>query len=303
MLIDQINLNLLRIFECVYRARSMTKAAEELHMTQSGVSQSVKHLEDILQVQLFDRVKQRPIPTHHAHFLYKNCTKNLYDIEKALNQLTGKESELKGEVSIGLPLEFGNNLVIPLLAKIGEERPQISFRIKYGHSSEMNKALLDGNLDFAFCDDYTFGREVHIQVARKETLSLCCCPGYAAKIGTPQHTKAFYEQLDYVDYVEDAPMLKMWFRHHLKNVVPDLRIRASLMDVQGMGKMIAAGLGLGILPLHVVDKLGKQGQELYIFEGSGKPLLNSISLAYVEGRTVGPAVAYVRQTLMDALKI
>src|SRR5262245_19844106 len=127
MLIDQLNLNLLRVFECVYRTKGMTKAAEELHMTQSGVSQSIKHLEDILQLQLFDRVKQRPVPTHHAHFLYKNCTQHLYDIERALNQVTGRESEVKGEVSIGLPLEFGNNIVIPLLAKLGQENPGLNF--------------------------------------------------------------------------------------------------------------------------------------------------------------------------------
>ncbi|MCC6137911.1 MAG: LysR family transcriptional regulator, partial [Bdellovibrionaceae bacterium] len=59
MLLDQINMNYLRIFEAVYRTRSMTQAANELHLTQSGISQHIKSLEDTLDLQLFDRIKQK----------------------------------------------------------------------------------------------------------------------------------------------------------------------------------------------------------------------------------------------------
>ena len=73
MLIDKINLNLLRIFEKVYETKSMTRSAQELFMTQSGISQNIKHLEEILNLKLFDRIKQRLIPTEKATILYKNC--------------------------------------------------------------------------------------------------------------------------------------------------------------------------------------------------------------------------------------
>jgi DNA-binding transcriptional LysR family regulator len=42
MIIDHINLNHLRIFQSVYKTQSMTTAAGELHLTQSGVSQHIK---------------------------------------------------------------------------------------------------------------------------------------------------------------------------------------------------------------------------------------------------------------------
>jgi len=63
LLIDQLNLNHLRVFECVYRTGSMTAAAKELHLTQSGVSQHIKSLEDVLNFKLFDRIQQRLVPT------------------------------------------------------------------------------------------------------------------------------------------------------------------------------------------------------------------------------------------------
>ncbi|MEC8625059.1 MAG: LysR family transcriptional regulator, partial [Bdellovibrionota bacterium] len=104
MLIDKINLNLLRIFEKVYETKSMTRASQELFMTQSGVSQNIKHLEEILELKLFDRVKQRLLPTEKASILYENCKKNLRGIEQTLLRVTEKEEELMGSVSIGLPI-------------------------------------------------------------------------------------------------------------------------------------------------------------------------------------------------------
>ena len=44
-LLDTLNLNYLRIFMAVYRTGSMTQAARELHLTQSGISQQIKSLD------------------------------------------------------------------------------------------------------------------------------------------------------------------------------------------------------------------------------------------------------------------
>ena len=77
--------------------------------------------------------------------------------------------------------------------------------------------------------------------------------------------------LQYVDYVKGAPVLKLWFEHHLKsNFSPN--IRASLMDVQGMTKIISTGLGAGILPLHVIKRINETSNTLTIFKGSNNPL-------------------------------
>ncbi|MEZ4749065.1 MAG: LysR family transcriptional regulator [Bdellovibrionota bacterium] len=72
----------------------MTHAAKELHLTQSGVSQHVKSLEDVLNQRLFDRVHQRLVPTAAAKTLYEGCARGMYELERAFWQLSG--TELKG---------------------------------------------------------------------------------------------------------------------------------------------------------------------------------------------------------------
>ena len=303
MIIDTINLNLLRVFESVYRCKSMTKAASELFMTQSGVSQNIKSLEDLLDIKLFDRIKQRPVPTDKAKELYQCCLKNLYEIESTLSALTGSEGQLTGDIRVGLPLEFGNNKVIPLIAKFGKNNSEVNFHIKYGHAVEMNQLLVKGDLDFAFIDDYSVDRQIKVEKVVDEMLVLCCSQDYFKNIGPEEkNSSKYYCELDYVDYVEGAPVLKLWFRHHLKSV-PTIKFRANLMDVQGIGRIICEGLGAGILPLHVVKRLKSEGNVFHIFKGSGKPFLNRISIAHLEGRSFGQAVQSLKQYLLDNISL
>ena len=303
MLIDNINLNLLRIFEVVYRTKSMTTASQELFMTQSGVSQNIRKLEDLLQVKLFDRIKQRPIPTKEAKQLYQVCSKGLMDIENSLLEITGKEKELSGSVTIGIPIEFGNNLVLPKLADIGKKHPQIVFNLVYGHAASMNDLLLKGELDFAIVDDFKFDPQIKTKKIHDEILLLCALDEYVKSKGPVRMNAAYFEKLDYVDYMSDAIILKSWFKHHLKLSHPNLNIRAALMDVTGMGQLIKNGLGAGIIPQHVQKKLKRRGHKIYVFKGSGKPLENPISIAWVENRTQGAAVMEVFDSLVDSFSV
>jgi len=303
MLIDNINLNLLRIFEVVYRTKSMTTAAQELFMTQSGVSQNIRKLEDLLQLKLFDRIKQRPVPTKAAKRLYEVCSKGLMDIENTLLEITGKEKELSGVVTIGIPIEFGNNLVLPKLAILGKKHPQIVFNLVYGHAASMNDLLLKGELDFAIVDDFKFDPQIKTKKIHDETLLLCAQADFVKSYGPVKMTPAYFEKLDYVDYMTDALILKSWFKHHLKLSHPNLNIRAALMDVTGMGQMIKNGLGAGIIPQHVQKKLKRRGHNIYVYKGSGKPLHNPISIAWVENRTQGLAVSEVFDSMVKSFSV
>lgn len=301
MLIDNINLNLLRVFDAVCRTRSMTKAAEQLHMTQSGVSQNIKTLEEVLQVKLFDRVKQKPVPTQNALELYAFSSGALVSLEKVFNQISTQEMLLRGTVKLGLPIEFGNNVVLPLLAKWAKQHPQVDFQIQYDLAPRMNNALLNGDLDFAIVDEFRFDPQVESTPVAYETLTLCASRDYMKGREMQKNDKRFFESLDYIDYTEEAPILDQWFKHHYHFGYFRPNMRASLMDVQGMAKMISEGMGAGILPLHVIKKNKRQRELLYLFEGSGKPLLNHLSLVSLKKRTHSLVVLETLQFLKKEL--
>lgn len=302
MFLDNINLNLLRIFEAVCRTGSMTKAAHEIHLTQSGVSQNIKNLEDFLGLALFDRVKGKTIPTPKGHELFLIVKKQLGELENTLAHLLDEDFVLKGEIHLGIPIEYGNSFVLPLAAQFSQIHPKVSFKFFYGHASQMNHMILKGELDFAIVDSFHLDNQIETFEVGYEVHTLCGSKKYLDKFGVPSVTKEFLSRLDYVTYLEGAPVLTGWFQHHLKKCYFEGRVKATLMDVQGVAQLVAHGLGVGVLPKHVVDKRLKAGSDLYVFGQEMKPLYNRLSLASLKGRTLSFQVKAFVEHLQSNLK-
>jgi DNA-binding transcriptional LysR family regulator len=302
MIVDQLNLNQLRIFECVYRTRSMTAASQELHLTQSGVSQHIKALEDMLGVPLFDRVKQRLIPTGMGTTLYRSASQGLLEIEQALIEIKGGEKQLAGLVSIGMPTEFGNNVIIPLLARFGQKYPRIRLKVILDFAPVMNEALLTGEVDFAFVDDFAMDRAIEREKVYDETIELCILEDLLKRNKTPRSSKKIFDTLEYIDYGEGEPVLRMWFHHHLGKRNQNLDVRATVKDVHSVARFIVNGMGAGPLPGHLISKLETEGYKLFCFKGCGKPLVNEISVAHVPTRSHSLASSSALDWLKVALK-
>ncbi|MCC7439997.1 MAG: LysR family transcriptional regulator [Bdellovibrionales bacterium] len=301
-MIDKLNLNHLRVFEAVYRSKSMTEAARELHLTQSGVSQHMKTLEGALDLTLFDRINQRLVPTSAAALLFEECSQGLQRIEHALWRLKGADKELSGTVSVGMPNEFGMNVVMPIVAAFGRKHPRVQVRFTLDFASVMNDRLISGDLDFAFVDEYGMDRRVATESVYDETVSLCGSPAYIGEHQPAKHQRKYYESLDYIEYQSGEPVLRLWFAHHLGDRALSLSVRAQVMEAQGVARLVLAGLGVGVLPGHLLMKLQREGHELAVLKGCGKPLRNSISLAFLKDRTQSPAAAALLQELRQEIR-
>lgn len=298
MYLDQLNLNQLRVFESVCRTRSMTAAAAELHLTQSGISQHIRSLEDKLGIKLFDRINQKIVPTALASNLYEDCSKLIFALEQALLKVKDGGSRMFGSVAIGMPIEFGNNLVVPLLSEFGSNHPEIQYRLQLGFASDMNSLLLAGELDFAFVDEFTMDKRIATERILDETLELCVSGKSAMWESDKKFDQKFFEKLQYVEYQEGQPLLRMWFNHHLKQRNIRLNVRATVMDVQGIARFVVSGFGAGIIPGYLCQKLQKDGHKIHRFKGCGRPLKNAISVAYLRDRTHSVAAS----TLLSFLK-
>jgi DNA-binding transcriptional LysR family regulator len=92
-MIDKIDLNLLKVFATVYRHQSITLAAEEMGMTQPGVSGLLKRLKAQLGSELFIRSGRGIAPTRHAQELIRQIEPALAQINNALENLDGFNTE------------------------------------------------------------------------------------------------------------------------------------------------------------------------------------------------------------------
>src|ERR1022692_4904934 len=91
----------LRMFCVLVRTGSFTQAARELHLTQSGVSYSMKALENDTGCRLLDRLGKRVIPTQAGEQLLQYATRILQEMDTARESLTQLGKWGHGRIRLG----------------------------------------------------------------------------------------------------------------------------------------------------------------------------------------------------------
>ena len=146
-----VNLELYRVFYTVAKCGSLTRAAEELYISQPAVSQAIKQLETQLGGQLFNR-------THKGMELSETGGKQIFPIvEKALklfDQAESKYSELKdtatGIVRICASDTVATHFLLPYIKEYHEKHPNVNLIMQNCTSSETIEMLKNGKGDIGF---------------------------------------------------------------------------------------------------------------------------------------------------------
>jgi DNA-binding transcriptional LysR family regulator len=262
MLIDRINLNHIRIFVSVYENLSMTKAAHGLHMTQSGVSQHIKVLEDHLGVKLFERIKQRLNPTPHASNLYLKCQQGLIQIEEALHHVGHESTMINGVIKIGLlnsmdPMAFMGD-ISPFFLQ--HKHIEGKFFIECG--DEFEEKLMKGQLDLVFTDDHFSSKNFFSIKRGQEKFSLFGHEDYLWPFENRPKNHLYFQQLDYIDQSTNHNDLTLWFKYHLGKMPRGLNIKYWSNDLHFAVEFILNKWGVGILPNDLGEKMIKSGHPL-----------------------------------------
>lgn len=84
----QVDLNLLELFETIYRTRNLTAAGSQLGLTQSAVSRALGRLREMYGDALFVRQQRGVAPTPYADSLAAPITSALETLRATLNRLT-----------------------------------------------------------------------------------------------------------------------------------------------------------------------------------------------------------------------
>ena len=113
--------NALKVFECVARLMSFTKASQELHVTQSAVSRQIKQLEDELGSPLVMR-KHRAIElTERGKDLYEVLRKNYTNLEALVAQW---HTPNKSRIVIKSALSYATRVLLPKVLWLNEKYPE-----------------------------------------------------------------------------------------------------------------------------------------------------------------------------------
>ncbi len=148
-----VDLELYRVFYAVAKHKHMTKASEELHISQPAISQSIKKLEDQLGGTLFLRSNKGMGLTEEGKMFYEYVKGALELINNAENEFTSFKDLSKGEIKIGCSTTLTKLVLMNALKDFHLDYPNININITNDLTSNLINDLKLGKLDFVIFNE------------------------------------------------------------------------------------------------------------------------------------------------------
>ncbi|MDQ0230890.1 LysR family transcriptional regulator [Metabacillus malikii] len=151
-----------RIFHVVSRNKSFSKAAQELFMTQSAVSQAIIKLEKELDIQLFHRTSKGVTLTNEGNLLNEHVSSALGIIDIAEDKILEFKQLKTGELRIGVGDTISRYFLLPYLEDFHFRYPGIKLTILNGTTTEILTFIKSGKADLGICNLPV--KEEHLEV-------------------------------------------------------------------------------------------------------------------------------------------
>lgn len=134
----------------IARCGSLTGAAQSLYVSQPTLTKCVQRIEDSMGISLFSYVGRKMVPTYAGECYLRHAKKLLSEkqlMEQEIQEILLKD---KGLLTVGMP-PFRCSFTLPeVLPEFRKRYPNVKFSIFEADSSELDAALLSGQIDVAF---------------------------------------------------------------------------------------------------------------------------------------------------------
>lgn len=246
--------NLLHTFMIIVQEGSITRAADRLLLRQPTVSNALKRLEDQLGRRLIDRGPGHFEPTEHGAALYRECQEICGTIGRLHQVMEDSESELSGELRV----HMASHVVFPpldeTLAEFHARHPKVTFDIEVATSATVIEAVRAKEATLGICLVSEPDPQLDHRVLFREHFGFFCGPRHRlfgkSGLGIDDLRGEAFVSFK-TDRLTDALRPVAVLRAQLQMYGQVVGTSSNLEEVR---RMIVAGLGIGPLPIHVVER-------------------------------------------------
>ncbi len=159
---------------------NITKAAEELYVSQPTLSIFIKRLEERMGIKLFQYIGKKMIPTPAGELYVKKAKELLIIQDQFFGELTDLVAGYTGRIRIGIHLRRSSFFIPKLLVEFEKKYPNIEVIFIETKSEIMEAKLLDGELDIIFTNKVAAIDKLNIISVYKDKLLLAISPNNPA---------------------------------------------------------------------------------------------------------------------------
>jgi len=231
----------LEVFLAVARSESVSRAAEELGMSQSAVSGALADLEQQFNVQLFDRIGKR-LRSNGLGRSLRPRGEALVEQARELEALLCSPDSL-GPLHIGATLTIGNYVAMPLVARFLNQHPGARIELQIANTAEIARKVQNFEIDVGLVEGELHEKDLQVIPWCEDELVVFCAPGHAF-CRSPALSDAELLKAVWIAR-EPGSGTRQAFEHAMHGILSDLDIRFELPDTEAIKSAVAAGMGVG----------------------------------------------------------
>lgn len=290
----RVNVDELRWFVAVAESQQVTRAAEELHISQPALSRALARTQRELGVELFDRRGRNLALNRYGEVYLAHARRALGELDagrRALVEMAGTE---RGLVALGFAPTLSTWLVPALVSAFRREHPGAEFQLSQDAVKPLVDALHEGGVDVLITprpgDPGLAWRPLGV-----ERLQLAVPPDH--RLAARQRVR--------LEEARDEPFVMLKHAFDFRDLVEALCREAGFEpesgfeaeDIASARALVAAGLGVAVVPpLHGGGELARGGVHI---ELSDPTAVRSVGIAWDEQRYRSPVTEMFRSFVIE----
>lgn len=302
-----MELRQLRYFVRIVELGSMSRAALDLDMVQSALSQQVSRLESELSTRLLQRTPRGVVPTEAGVAFFREAQLTLRHAEQAVR--SAQQARLSGSVSVGLAPTTSAMLGLPMMQAMRARYPDVRLHMVEGMSGHLTDMLNARALDMAVLFDARLhggqaragGRRWQVHPLIEEELFLIRARGH--------HPEPLPPQMALADLAGESLILPTGL-HGLRSTLDTAFSQARftphlVLEVDSLSMVMAAvdaGLGSTVQPWASMGRYADAARRFEWSRITDKDALRTNLLCSLSEDELSPAALAARVVLIDCVR-
>jgi DNA-binding transcriptional LysR family regulator len=244
----------LQTLVAVSKAKSFSKAAEDLHVTQSAISQSIKNLERKIDVKLFKRSGKKVVLTQEGEKLYALAQNFLGQMEETLDEITHDKTSMSGIVRIGTLTGIGKSWLAPEMLQFSSENQDLTVSINLGFQENLVRDFENYRLDFLILPEESLPTVGEKQLLGEERSVLVFPDNDNFKIDQNITLEELASYPTILFQEEGDGLYLKWCREKYGQIPKRINKKYIINSHGNMLQAVQKGLGVAVVPLHVLKR-------------------------------------------------
>jgi DNA-binding transcriptional LysR family regulator len=287
-------LHQLKVFLKVAKTKSITKAANELHLTQPAVSIQLKNFQDQFDIPLTEVIGRQLYVTDFGKEIAHIAEQIINESDKLIFKTLDYKGILSGVLKLSV-VSTGKYVMPYFLSDFLNMNNGIELDMDVTNKSKVVNALKNNEIDFALVSSLPDEMNIESETLLQNKLFLVC--NKELQLDEKWTIEESLINIPHI-YREEGSATRMYMENYFSQKGYLIKSKLQLTSNEAVKQAVIAGLGISIMPLiGLKNELEKS--DIKIIQAKGLPLVTNWKLVWLKGKKMSPVAAayleYIKQ--------